>query len=130
MQYDAMNTTITQLVGAIRKGDKKAQAELERRATVNGANSRAAKALEGLKVGGPATIGEFFAGVKAGTVTPKVKAKPAAAKAATKRATSPDTWGYLTAPNGKQVGVDKLATDLSTVVSGAIRRSLINALTK
>lgn len=125
MDYTSMTTTVTQLVAAVRDGDSKAKEELERRAQVNGKHSRAAKALEGLETGGPATIGEFFAKAKTEPRAPRTRKAP---RKTVKGASA--SWGYLTAPNGKEIAVDKLVDNLSTSVSAALRRSLLNALTK
>lgn len=124
-----MTVTITQLVHATRAGDKHAKAELERRAAVNGSNSRAAKALEGLKNGGPATIGEFFAGVKAGTIKPASKPKAPAAKRQPKAADANMAWNFV-APNGKTVNVTTLADNLGNVVAKSLRQAMVNTLTK
>jgi hypothetical protein len=130
-------TTNNELVKEARAGNKAAFAELEARAKRNGPNSRAAHAVEALTTGkGFASYGEFFAALKQAQAKPSApvkassKAKAGAkAKAAPAKSKAISAWAFV-APNGKNLDANKLADDVATVASVAVKSAIINALTK
>jgi hypothetical protein len=142
-------TTNNELVKEARAGNKAAFAELEARAKRNGPNSRAAHAVEALTTGkGFASYGEFFAALKqaqakssapvkasskakagAKVSAPAPKTEAAKAKAAPAKSKAISAWAFV-APNGKNLDANKLADDVATVASVAVKSAIINALTK